>query len=352
MLPPDDDYSEEGSGPNSTSDETKLTAAIAAVPNDLYEQFAPLLQLCAVANFLLLGRPADPVPQAIFQLTGFNLASARQVSRLRNSGELGQLLLRQPDQLFDFILLGQLTFNSPLFTAVCQLLPAPATDEDSVADSLRDFVVASSEAIIHNLTEYLTLDTSTLTQDWHLRCLQFQSIFARLEDTLIPTQLPPTIELPANAAATTAVVPPQLQLQFSVAQFQVLRVALALPEQLLREADQPFAQAVNALPSLSLTEVRALQQRLQLLNPVAAISFTLPEVGVLYQVAQMRALTLVSGAFDTIQMPAADGLGPARTPQEDCAELERFVQLVQASFPNEPMLAAARRDIEALAELL
>lgn len=345
MFPPDDDYLEDRSESNSEPEEAEMSAALAAIPVDLYEQLMPLLQLCAVANFLLLGRAADPVPQAIEQLTSFDLAAARQVSWLRDSAGVGRLLLRQPERFFDFIMLGQLTFASPLFASVCQLLPA-ATDEDGdVAEHLRDFVVESGENIIGNLSEYLTYYAPALNQDWHLRRLQLESIFARLEDTLIPTPLP---QAEAELGAPTA--PVRLQINFPAAQLVALQLALALPEQLAHDTDEPFVRAVVALPGLAPAAARDLRQRLAQLCPTDRLPLTLNELCLLYQAAQVCALALVGGALDDLAGPG----GPVAvlpTPAH-CAELERFVQLVQTNFPHEPVLVAARRAVEALAKLL
>lgn len=345
MFPPDDDYLEDSPESNSEPEEADLSAAMALIPADFYEQLAPVLQLCSVANFLLLGRAADPVPQAITQLTGFDLAATRQVSRLRDSAGLGRLLFQQPERLHDFILLGQLTFASPLFGAVRQLLPAIDDEDGAVADCLRDFVVESSEEIITNLTEFLSFTFPTLDQDWHLRRLQLESVFARLEDTLVPLQLP------ADKQAPEAVAPTEANLQFSAAQLAALRTALALPQQLARDPELPFARAVAALSGLAPAQARALQRRLRQAGPAALIALTMSELVLLYQAAQVRALALVSGALDELATLTTTSSSPA-TPFEDCAVLEQFVQFVQTSFPNEPTLAAARREVETLTKLL
>lgn len=345
MLPPDDDYLDDRSESNSEPEEAELSAALASIPVDFYEQLAPLLQLCAVANFLLLGRPTDPAPQAIAQLTGFDLAAARQVSRLRDSEGVGRLLLRRPEHFFDFILLGQLTFASPLFAAVCRLVPGAEDEDGEVAGSLRDFVVESGENIIANLSDYLAYHAPALNQDWHLRRLQLESIFARLDDTLHPTHV-----AVAEAAPGRPVAPVRLHLNFPAAQLAALRLALALPTQLAHEADEPFAQAVGALPGLPPAAARALQQRLAALVPTDRLALTSAELRVLYQAAQVCALALVSGALDNLAAPSRFRL--TTTLSAHCAELESFVQLVQHTFPNDPALAAARREVEVLAELL
>lgn len=344
MFPPDDDYLDDRSESNSEPEEAELGAALASIPVDFYEQLAPLLQLCAVANFLLLGRATDPAPQAIAQLTGFDLAAARQVSRLRDSAGIGRLLLRQPERFFDFILLGQLAFASPLFAAVCRLVPGADDENGEVAGSLRDFVVESGESIIANLSDYLAYHAPALNQDWHLRRLQLESIFARLEDTLIPTHVA------VEAAPGRSAAPVRLRLNFPAAQLAALRLALALPAQLAHEADEPFAQAVAALPGLPPAAAKDLQQRLAALAPTDQLALTSAELCVLYEAAQVCALTLVGGAFDNLTAPSS--LRLTTTLSAHCAELESFVQLIQHTFPDDPALAAARREVEVLAELL
>lgn len=345
MFPPDD-YLEDSPESNSEPEEVELSAAMALIPADFYEQLAPVLQLCAVANFLLLGRKADPVPQAIAQLTGFDLAATRQVSRLRSSAGLGRLLLLQPERLHDFLLLGQLTFASPLYSAVRRLLPVAEDEDGDVADALRDFLLESSEEIIINLTEFLTLTFPALDQDWHLRRLQLESIFARLEDTLVALQLPPDEDAAGPAASAEA----RLQLPFSAARFAALQSALALPQQLIHNPELPFAGAVAALTGLSLARAGALGQRLEAAEAAGTISLTLHELGVLYQSAQVRALALVSGALDELE--TSNGCVAFVSASDDCAELERFVQLIQTTFPDEPTLIAARREVETLTILL
>lgn len=349
MLPPDDDYLEDSfGGPDSAPDEAEFNAALALIPVDFYEQLAPLLQLCAVANFLLLGRPADPVPQAIEQLTGFDVSAARQVSRLRDSAELGRLLLRRPELLHDYIIVGQLTFSSPLFAAVRRLLPAPVGPEGEVADCLRDFVVEFSEDIISNLTEYVAVSAAGRVPDLHLRRLQLESIFARLEDTLVPARLPGAEE-PAGRPAAASSGRAVLRISFPAAQHAALLLALTLPTQLATGTfNQRFTAAVLALPGLQ--SASALRQRLAALRSGEAIDLALDDLRLLYEAAQVCALALVSGSFDDSDLLA--GLLPTAAPGALCAELEQFVQLVQATFPDEPRLAAARHEAETLAELL
>ena len=351
MLPPDDDYLEDNlGGPDSAPNEAEFRAALALIPVDFYEQLAPLLQLCAVANFLLLGRPNDPVPQAIRQLTGFDVAAARQVSRLRSSAGLGRLLLEQPEWLYDFILLGQLTFSSPLFAAVQRLLPAPIELEGEVANSLRDFVVEFGEEVINNLTEYLAVSDAELAADLGLRRLQLESIFVRLEDTLVPVRLPLNEE-PTSPLAAAEPAPVWLRICFSATQHAALVLALGLPKQLAQlTASYRFADAVAARPGFYSTP--ALRQRLAALRPDEDISLTLEELCLLYEAAQVGALVLVNGSFDElVRLPdpaQAGSLGLTTL----CAELERFVQLTQATFPDEPRLITVRREAELLAELL
>ncbi|WP_375415844.1 hypothetical protein [uncultured Hymenobacter sp.] len=346
MFPPDD-YLEDSPESNSEPEEVELSAAMALIPADFYEQLAPVLQLCAVANFLLLGRQTDPVPQAIAQLTGFDLAATRQVSRLRSSAGLGRLLLQQPERLHDYLLLGQLTFASSLFDAVRRLLPDEAGEDDEVAESLREFLIETSEEIITNLTEFLTFAFPTLDQDWHLRRLQLESIFARLEDTLVPLRLPADAQ--ESTTADTAAVAAQLQL--SLTQSAALQAALALPAQLAQVPELPFARAVAELPGLPPAQAAALRKRFQQLSPASTIALSLPELALLYQAAQVRALALVSGALDDLPAPCAARSSSA-TPFEDCAELEQFVQFIQTTFPDELTLMAARREVETLTILL
>ena len=354
MLPPDEDSQDNMPGPEPEPGEAALQAVLARVPNDFYERLAPLLQLCAVANFLLLGRPHDPVPQAITQLTGLDLAAAARVSRLRDSTSLGALLLKEPETLYDFLLVGQLVFDSQLFNEVRSLLAGPDADEDSaaeVAQSLRAFVVELSEAILTSLSYYLTQDDPGQEQDLRLRRLQLQSIFARLSNTLVPVELPFVGDSSGQLAAHED---GEIQLRIALPPLQLtaLRLALRLPEQLETSSHQAFALAVTNL--FHSRRTASFRQRLEALRPQQKLTLNKEELSLLYRAAQLCAWALVHGLLDEISLSTAEA-NPASSPTgltELCAELEQFVQLVQTTFPHEPALAAARREVEALAELL
>lgn len=354
MLPPDDDFQDGTPGPESEPGEAAIQAVLARVPADFYKRVAPLLQLCAVGNFLLLGRPRDPVPQAIAQLTGFDLAAAARVSRLRDSASLGALLLKEPETLYDFLLVGQLVFESQLFNEVRALLAGPDADDantDEVAQSLRAFVVELSEAILSSLSYYLTQDDSGQEQDLNLRQLQLQSIFARLADTLVPVQLPYAADSVSRSAAS-AESQVQLRIGLPPLQLAALQLALRLPEQLQAGPRQTFARAVANL--FQPRRTAGFMQRLQALAPHEELHLNKKELGLLYQAAQLCAWALVNGLLDEISFST---LAPRRTSSPTglpdlCAELERFVQLVQTTFPHEPALVAARSEVEALAKLL
>ena len=350
MLTPDDDNQDGAPGSEPGPEEATTKELTASTPDDFYEWLAPLLQLCAVANFLLLGRTADPVPRAITELTGFNLAAAARISRVRDSASLGRLLLEEPFLLYDYLLVGQLVFESPLFDHVRQLLADyEADDNDAVADSLRAFVAEWSEAFLGTLAHSLEQHSD---QDVKLRRLRLQSIFARLAHTLVPVQLPQAAD-GAEPTADAAGNMTQLRLSFPPIQLQALQAALTLPEWLDDDPGHAFTHAIIDLASLRHTAIASLHQRLQALSPDEPTGLTLNELGLLYQAAQVYALALVTGALDGSETTASLFATDATTTLPDyCAELEHFVELVQATFPNEPSLVAVRREVEALAALL
>lgn len=347
MLPPEDDNQDDATRPEPEPRGPDAQAVLAPIPADFYEQLAPLLQLCAVANFLLMGRSSDPVPLAITQLTGFDLATAARISRVRDTESLGRLLLDEPKMLYDYLQVGTLVFESPLFDHVAQLLSNHGTtDGEAVADSLRGFVVELGEAMLASLAQCIEQDAE-LGQDLHLRHLQLESIFARLADTLVPLQLPATDDADADDLR------PRLRLCFPAVQLAALQVALMLPVWLEEDAGHGFTSAIVELGRQRYLAIDALQQRLQALAPEQDTELSLSELSLLYQAAQVYALALVTGVLDS-STEAASLFAPdsETTLPAYCAELERFVQLVQATFPEEPVLVAARREVEALAELL
>lgn len=349
MLPPEDENQDDATRPEPEPRGPDAQAVLASIPADFYEQLAPLLQLCAVANFLLMGRGSDPVPQAITQLTGFDLATVARISRVRDTEGLGRLLLEEPKMLYDYLQVGTLVFESPLFDHVAQLLSNHGTaDSEAVADSLRGFVVELGEAMLASLAQCFEQDAE-LGQDLHLRHLQLESIFARLADTLVPLQLPAADD--ADTQATDQ--QPRLQLRFPAAQLAALQVALILPVWLDEKSDDALTHAMMELASRRYPAIAMLHQRLEALAPDEATELTMSELGLLYQAAQVYALALVAGTLDgSAQATGLLAAAPEITLPAYCAELEQFVQLVQATFPEEPGLVAARREVEALAELL
>lgn len=351
MLPPDDDYQDEAAGLESGPDEAQIREVLAHVPVDFYERMAPLLQLCAVANFLLLGRPHDPAPQAIVQLTGFDLAAAARVSRLRDSGSLGCLLLQEPTTLYDFLLVGQLVYESPLLEAVRQLLAtpdSPISENTIVAENLRAFVVELSETILPILGRYLGQNQAGAGPDnLRLRHLQLESIFARLASTLVPVQLP-MAAFSAGSAAEKACEDGLFTFRFTQDQQAALLLALEVPAKFAPQSEQRFERAVATLPGQ--VSAAVLRQRLHGTSPGETLRLTLGELCQLYQLAQLCALALIA---DLLEDQAAGLVAlPLELTLQHCAELEQFVQLVQTTFPTEPALLAARREVEQLAALL
>ena len=167
----------------------------------------------------------------------------------------------------------------------------------------------------------------------------------------------------AYVAAQPIPAPLAATIRFSAAQLQMVRLALLLAHSLPEAGDHAFLRAVAALPDLQPPALEPLITRLAGLGATEELLLSLPELVQLYQAMQVCGMVFVSEVLERLGL---EGLPPAHSTQEAAPTtapvsshrqavgemVSGFTRWVQHTFPEEPALLAARRQVLALADWL
>ena len=373
-----DDSADPETGPNDESAaeraarfEAELQRQVALMPPELYATMQPLLLLASVANHMLLGHPDDPVPQALEELLDYNFESLQRVATAQDTPSLARVMAAHTLELFDFVLIGRLVFESSLDAPLRAYLARNSPSDDEFAGP-RQYIMTFSESLLENLGQYLTGDDPELHEDLRLRRLQTESIFARLDDTLRPFYPPghSPAELQAEVLDAADEAEDQeeaaVHISFNEAQRVTLGTALRLPPILADLGETAFARALGGVRRLRRKALERLAARLATAENDEPFRLTRSELLRLYQAAQVCALStvadvLASGSLeDAVFSSVADD---EQTPEE-AAEYARyarelmvavtsgFVDVVEANHPDDDEVAEAKAEISQLAVLL
>ena len=363
--------------PSAEEREAAIERMVAALPAELYPVMQPLLMMSQLANHALLGHADDPVPQALKELLDYDHEFVREVMAVTDTPSLGRLLATKMLQMFDFLLVGRLVFDSVLEPSLRAYLNrnSPAEADDT---SMRDYVLDYGETMLGNLTQYLTSGDADLEEELRMRRLQTESIFARLGDTLRmfypPGHSPEELEAErldeqdededADEMAVTV--------RFNKIQLVTLSTALKLPTMLIGLAETPFGRALETVPRFRKKALERLAERMSNSEPDEEFPLAWSELLRLYQAAQVCALSVVADVFwvgsiedvllsggprnpDDGYEPAGPGLpaDKARQTREMLTMLmSGFITLIEENYPDEEDVLAAKAEISQLAELL
>jgi hypothetical protein len=370
----------EGEEASEAGQAAALERLVAQLPPELFETLQPLLLVGGLANHMLLGYDNDPVPAALQELLGYDLTVVKAVGQVHDTPSLGRLLATQTLQLFDFLLVAHLVFESeldePLRAFLGRRRPASSAGVDT-SESLRDYMLNMSETMLENIGQYLAAGNDELREALRMRRLQTESIFARLGETLRPYYPPGHSPVDDETAALDQFDEDEDQdevavsVVFNAVQRVTLGTALLLPGLLLAMGETPFALALGGVARFRAKAMQRLADRLK--NSPADEPFDLAwsELLRLYQAAQVCALSTVadvagSGSLEDVMLGESFAADQPDGPADPAARAEYarhtremitlmmagFIQVVEDNYPDDVEVIEAKAEISKLAELL
>lgn len=351
--------------------EAELQRQIALLPAELYETMQPLLLLGSVANYMLLGHEDDPVPLALKELLDYDLDTLQTIAGVTDNPSLARVMAAHTIQLFDFVVVARLVYESPLDEPLRAYL-ARDKDPEEAFTGPREYMLTFGESLLENIGQYLAGADDDLREELRLRRLQTESIFARLDDTLRPYyppgHSPEEVQdqaLDVDDEAEDA-EEPAVHVTFNEGQRVTLGTALRLPYILAELAETPFGRALSGVRRLRRKALERLASRLAESEAEEPFSLSRSELLRLYQAAQVCALSTVTdvmatGSLEDVMRNAAAGsketaeeiAASARHAREVMlAMMAGFVEVVEINHPDDEEIAEAKAEISQLAELL
>jgi hypothetical protein len=216
-----------------------------------------------------MGYEEDPVPQALTELLGYDLDTVHAIANVHDTPSLARVMATQPLQLFDFVQVGQLAFESRLEESLRAYLACHGVASGGPDGSdPRAYLQSSGEGLLENIGSYLAHSDDDLLVELRLRHLQTESIFARLSNTLRAYY--PAGESPEEQAAGALdaadeaedAQDPAVHVTFNEVQQAILATALRLPALLAGIGETAFARALSGLPRLRRKAAERLANRL------------------------------------------------------------------------------------------
>ena len=351
--------------------EAELERQTSLLPPELYETLKPLLMMATVANHMLLGYPDEPVPQALNELLGYDAETLDTITAAVDTPSLGRVMAAHTLELFDFIVIGRLAFESSLDEHLRGYLKRHGAADDDFGGP-REYLLTSGESLLENISHYLTGANPDLAEELRMRRLQTESIFARLDDTLRPFY--PTGHSPAELQAVALDAADEAEDQeeaavhvsFNEGQRVTLATALRLPYILAELGETPFGRALAGVGRFRKKALDRLAARLAASSADEPFALSWSELLRLYQAAQVCALSTVTDVLATgslEDMMATSSADDGETPEEAAAfarharevmtmMMAGFVEVVEVNHPDDEEVAEAKAEISRLAELL
>ncbi|WP_210513742.1 hypothetical protein [Hymenobacter terricola] len=341
------------------------------LPPELFETMKPLLMLGSLANYILMGHDEDPVPRALEELLGYDLEAVRNVTDAKDTLSLARVMARHTLQLFDFISIARLVFESRLDAPLRAYLGRFSASDDEFVGP-REYVLTSGESLLENIGQYLSGGDADLREELRMRRLQTESIFARLDETLRPFYPSGNSPDEDRARALDDVdeaedeEEPAVHVNFNEVQRVTLSTALRLPWLLTNLGETPFARALAEVRRFRKKALERLADRLTMAGDGEPFALTWSELLRLYQAAQVCALSTVTnvvGAGSLEDMMLHDPAHAADAPDEVAQEARHarelmlllmagFVETIEVNHPDDEDVAEAKAEISRLAELL
>jgi hypothetical protein len=351
--------------------EEALREQLAQLPPNLFEAMQPLLVLGSLANYMLMGYQEDPVPQALTELLGYDIDALQTMSNAHDNASLGRVMAMHSLQLFDFVQIARLVFESRLDAPLRAYMGRFSNTEDGFAGP-REFMLTSGEELLENIGQHLAGTDDDLREELRMRRLQTDSIFARLDDTLRPYY--PEGNSPADDEARALDEADEAEdfeeaavhVNFNAAQRLTLTTALRLPFLLSDMGETPFARALAGVRRFRRKALERLANRLTDAEDDAPLSLAWSELLRLYQAAQVCALSTVANVAATgsledlmLQRDVTDAAvldkqaAQARHTRQLMTEMMTgFVATIEQHHPDDEDVAEAKAEISRLAELL
>jgi hypothetical protein len=268
---------------------------------DLYTPSAQLLSLLSIGNRALLSRKEDPLPQALAQLTDYDMAAVDRVHAVTDNASLYALLGEAPEVFADHLLLGRLVYASPL--GLC-LAAVVAADGSAPAEVLAQRRAEVQAFVAHNttwfgqliedymLTRYEEDDQAEVAQERADFRSRTEAAFADWQHTLGALALPaPAPVLPPLDAPGWSIQPMQVQLDTLILATSVLR---SLPHL----SQHPFAGAVQRLPDFHSQRIEELGDYLSAAVADERLRLNRAQGLLLYLAAHVTMLLFVSDVLD------------------------------------------------------
>jgi hypothetical protein len=314
------------------------SAAFAAwlhtLPSDFYDQLAHALSLHGMACAELLSRPHDELPRQITTLTGLDTARVAQLNAIGSHEQLLANLAENPRRVYDLLLVGGLVLDTSLAVPVLAYVRQQMHIDNARLAALKQYCQELSTTFLGALEQQLPAKPSI-----GLHRLRVEGAFA------------------AFVAANPPAPPTVATIRFSDPQLQMMRLALLLVHSLPEAGEQRFIRAVAELPPLQPAALEPMIVRLGQLLPAEALPLTMPELVQLYQAMQVCGMVFVSEVLGTLgledALPAPETAPEPTSRRQAVGEMVgSFTQWVQQTFPDAPEIAAARRQVLALADAL
>ncbi|GAA4376613.1 hypothetical protein [Hymenobacter koreensis] len=335
------------------------TSVFNQFPPDFFERLAPCMNLCGMACMQLFTRPTDPLPMEVTALTGLDLMQTRLISAINSTEALERQFLEAPHLLYAYLLVGRLALESPLAQPIMRYLRQDVDFDEQQVEALHTHTLSFGAVLMEAVSKFMDQEEG---DDPDLMRLQVEGLFARLADTLTVVDVMQELALQAAEPEEE----PVLDMGFLEAQLHMIRLSVSITKLLPLLTRHPFAQALPGLSACPAAALDDMSARLQAAAPEEPISFTLPDLLLLYQATQVLAMALVSNVLDILHWqkamaePDAAEDAPAPFTADDfsrsqeiiCSMIAGFVEFVQENFEDEPGMNEAREEVVALADLL
>lgn len=310
-----------------------------AIPTDFYDQLAHCLSLHGMACAELLGVLPAPQVARLTALTGLDAPRVAELNAIASHAQLLAALRTQPHAFYNLLLLGRLSLETSVAAPVLAYVQHHMSIDAAQLTALKTYCLELSGAFLATLEEHVPA-----TPPLGLHRLQVEEAFSQY------------VTAPRAPAAATV--------RFTEAQLQLMRLALLLVHSLPAAGEHPFLAAVAELPALRPAALEPMIARLGQLQAAEELALALPELVQLYQAMQVCGMVFVSevleklglgGLFPTLpaEEAAATPAAPATSRRQAVGEMvSGFTHWVQHTFPDEPAVQQARRQVLALADAL
>ena len=308
---------------------------------------AGLLVLPRFAILELFALPGDPLPQAITRLTHLTKADVQRLTALTTAEALEAALHTTPTELYFFVLISCLCYDTPLGRAALVRIGGADIWEESV-ESVRPLSIQ----LLPLLARYLPDPAAVAAPEAEVR-----AVFAQAQHGLPHTLPPPTAPTPDDDNTIWQTMRPTAQEQnlFSWALNMTVMARMGVPH--------PLGHALNTVPALGSDEqLNHLARRMKAVAPEVTQELNGPDLLRLYLSLNVLALLCVAdlqpALMDRLQPnPAAPApwLDPARQQgvvQWVSTQVEALNQLFDENHGDRPAYQAAQAEVQRLAELM